>query len=189
MNRTTTKVLLIILAFCLMECKSNIAVSPEGMLSNRSGWPYDAYGGYITIQTHQSAGYSGELIGIRKDSLVILSNNLIFIHKTEVLNGRIIIYAPNSYKKGWLFAIPNLLLLGLMGNYGISPLVISLIFTGLNVGAMGIAISTEELKYNYIDWSGDGDEVIKYARFPKGIPEELNLKLLSTRELVKSKGK
>lgn len=172
-----------------MECKSNTAVAPQGILPNRSGLPYDAYGGYITIQTQQSAGYSGELIGMRNDSLVILSNNLISLHKTEVQNGRIIIYDPNSYKKGLLLAIPNLLLLGLVGNYGYPPLLISLIFTGLNVGAMGIAKYKEELKYNYIDWSGDGDEVIKYARFPRGIPAELNLKLLSTRELPSKNNK
>lgn len=184
MNRNIFNVLLTIVAFCLMECKSNTVVSPQGMVPNRKGLPYDAYGGYITIQTQQNTGYAGELLGIRNDSLVILSSNLIYIHKTEILNGRIIIYEPNSYRQGLLFAIPNLFLLGLIGNYGFAPVLTSVFFTGLNLGALGIAKTTEELKYNYIDWTGEGSEVLKYARFPNGIPTQLDLKLLSPRDLT-----
>lgn len=172
-----------------MECKSNTVVSPQGMVPKRNGLPDDAYGGYITLQTKQNTGYAGELIGTRNDSLVILSNNLFYIHKTEILNGRIIIYEPNHYRQGLLFAIPNLFLLGLIGNYGFAPVVTSLLFTGLNLGALGIAKTTEELKYNYIDWTGDGSEVLKYARFPQGIPAQLNLKLLSIRNLSRTDGK
>jgi hypothetical protein len=159
------------------------------MVPKRSSLPYDVYGGYITLQTHQNENYSGELIGERNDSLVILSNNLIYIHKKEVLNGRVVIYVPNSQKKGLLLAIPNLFLLGLIVNYGSPPIIFSLILTGLNVGAFGIAKSTEELKYNYIEWSGDGSEVIKYARFPNGIPTQLQLKLLSTKNLPSTNDK
>ncbi|GAB3661048.1 hypothetical protein GCM10028791_35290 [Echinicola sediminis] len=172
----------ILLTFGLMSCQKNIVLAPEGTVPLRKDLPTEVFGGYITVQTTDPMlKYSGELIGVRNDSLFILNEQIIGIKIAEINYGRIFIYSPNNHLSGLLFLIPNLLLFGANCEdcSGKLPLILS--FSALNLLGFSIANSTEMAKTNYIDWKGDWQEIVIYSRFPYEIPEDLDLAELQPR--------
>lgn len=169
----------------LVGCKTNIVLAPSGTVPKRNALPYDAFGGYITIQTLDNLNYSGELIGMRNDSLIVLAESLIYVNSKNISKARIIVFAPNKYGGGYLLAIPNIGLLGLMGEYGGATAVFAVFLTAIDAIGISIAMGTENKKVNYYDWSEGWNEVMKYSRFPYGIPQSINDSELR-RRIIKS---
>ncbi|QYH39459.1 hypothetical protein GYM62_11940 [Algoriphagus sp. NBT04N3] len=175
--------LTLLVGLVLSSCASNLVLAPDGNVPKRLDLPSDPYGGYITIIASGET-ISGELIGVRNDSLVVLySNQAISKPLDQVTYGQLIAHDPNSYLAGALIPmIPNALLLTI-GGYGASPLVTALVFSGINLGGMGIASATENRKINYFEWEKEKEQLLKYARFPGGIPEKVNLGSLTNRPI------
>ena len=169
----------------LVGCKTNILLAPVGTVPKRSAFTHDAYGGYITILTADNFSCSGELIGLRNDSIIVLADSVISIGSKNISKARIIVYSPNKYGAGFLLAVPNLGLLGLSGEYGGSPASLAVFLTVIDAIGISIAMSTENKKVNYYDWSEGWNEVMKYSRFPYGVPQNINISELK-RRIIKS---
>ncbi|WP_296618247.1 hypothetical protein [Marivirga sp.] len=180
-----------ILLMVLNSCNSNLILAPDGAVPKRTDLDRDLYGGYITVIADGET-LTGELIGVRNDSIVVLVDNQAFSKPlAQVTYGKIIAHAPNSYVAGGLLPmIPNAIMMTI-GGYGGGPIVVGLLFSGINVGGMGAARATEDQKFNYFEWEKEKEELLKYSRFPAGIPEKVELGRLMGRPLPvdSSKGK
>jgi hypothetical protein len=163
-------------------CERNLVLAPKGMVPNRHALPYDPFGSYITIQTSDSIRYSGELIGMRNDSVILLGESVSRINSKSIFKARVIVHGPNQYGAGFLFMVPSLFLFGLDGGeYGDGPAVMALLFTIYDAVGLSLAVGTETKKVNYYDWSESPDGVMKYSRFPYGVPQSIKLSELQRR--------
>ncbi|WP_296705732.1 hypothetical protein [Algoriphagus sp.] len=180
-----------ILLMVLNSCTSNIILAPEGAVPKRTDLERDLYGGYITIIADGKT-LTGELIGVRNDSIVVLVDNQAFSKPlAQVTYGKIIAHAPNSYVAGGLLPmIPNAIMMTI-GGYGGTPILMGLFLSAINAGGMTAAMATENQKFNYFEWEKEKEELLKYSRFPGGIPEKVELGSLMGRPFPEdnSKGK
>jgi len=165
----------------LSGCKSNVVLAPQGTVPKRSALPYDPFGGYITIHTTDNTSYSGELIGMRNDSVIVLTESISLVNSKDISKARIIVHSPKQYGAGFLLALPNVFLLGLSRVYGSGPAVTAIFLTIVDAIGISVAIGTENKKVNYYDWSEGWNEVMKYSRFPSGVPPSINLSELKGR--------
>ncbi len=169
-----------VLMICLTGCASSVHLAPPGYVPKRADLLSDVYGSYITLRT-TNGQYSGELIGMRNDSVVVLGpayfNEIL---RSEILDGRLIVHQPNSYAGGFVTMIPNVLLLTISG-YGSDPAQLSLILTLVDILGMLPAKGAESGIKNYFDLVEGWTKVMQYARFPAGIPAEVNISTLSKR--------
>jgi hypothetical protein len=172
------------LIILLSACKSNLIMAPQGTVPKRSQLDRDGFGGYITLMAD---GYyhTGELIGVRNDTIVVLGDkSLSKISMEQITYGQVIVHSPNSYvAAGVLPMIPNIALFTISG-YGGSPAGLGILLSAINAGGLAAASGTENLKYNYFDWSTAKAEVLKYSRFPGGIPAQVRLDDLQPRPLA-----
>lgn len=162
-------------------------VAPQGTVPKRNALPYDAFGGYITVKTNDSAIYSGELIGMRNDTMMVLADSMKYINPKNISKARIVICSPNQYGKGFFLALPNLFLLGLSNEYGGGPAGLAIGLTVIDAIGVSIAKGTENKRINYYDWSEGWTEVMKYSRFPSGVPSNIKLSELRSRPLKSAK--
>lgn len=181
-ERTILRLFVPLILAGLVGCNPNAVLAPKGTVPNRHALLYDAFGGYITIQTSDSTRYSGELIGMRNDSVILLGESVSRIYSKSISKARVIVHGPNHYGAGFLFMIPSLFLLGLdEGEYGEGPVAMALLFTAINAVGLSLAVGTETKKVNYYDWSEGPDGVMKYSRFPYGVPQHIRLSELQRR--------
>jgi hypothetical protein len=180
-----------ILLMVLNSCTSNLILAPEGAVPKRTYLDRDLYGGYITVIADGET-LTGELIGVRNDSIVVVVDNQAFSKPlAQVTYGKLIAHAPNSYVAGGLLPmIPNAIMMTI-GGYGGGPILMGLFFSAINAGGMVAAGATENQKFNYFEWDKEKEELLKYSRFPGGIPEKVELGRLKGRPLTvdSSKGK
>lgn len=167
----------------LNSCTSNLILAPEGTVPKRTDLERDFYGGYITVIAGGET-LTGELIGVRNDSIVVVVDNQAFSKPlAQVTYGKLIAHAPNSYVAGGLLPmIPNAILMT-VGGYGGAPIITGLFFSAINAVGMGAAGATENQKFNYFEWDKEREELLKYSRFPGGIPETVELGRLKARPL------
>lgn len=181
--KTNTLIILTVLTL-FFGCKpARVVQAPAGTVPRRSQLPQDVYGGYITVTTRDSMNFSGELIGMRNDSLVVLADTVIKMPREAVLSARVIVHLPNDYRTGGyiLMGLSSLVMFQ-AGGYGEGPIAMGI--SGILYNGIGLASAqnTENLKINYYDWAEGWENVILYSRFPKGIPVTLNLSELTGRE-------
>lgn len=159
-------------------------MAPQGTVPKRSQLDRDGFGGYITLMAD---GYyhTGELIGVRNDTIVVLGDKSISkITLDQITYGQIIVHSPNNYvAAGVLPMIPNVVLMTI-GGYGGGPAAFGILLSAINAGGLAAASGTENLKFNYFDWSTAKTEVLKYSRFPGGIPAQVSLDNLNPRPIV-----
>jgi hypothetical protein len=161
----------------------NYVLAPRSSLPVRDRLPQDVFGSFITVTASDSLLFSGELIGMRNDSLFILSDSLVTIHRNYVSKARIIVHLPNNYKTGGfvLMGLSGLVMIHGGGEYGGGPIglgVASILINGIGLTS---AQETENKKINYYDWSEGWEKVIVYSRFPQGIPSAIKLSELNAR--------
>ncbi|MFC3417578.1 hypothetical protein [Algoriphagus hitonicola] len=181
--------LLLIGIFALSGCASNLVQAPKGSVPNRSNLDRDGYGGYVTLVADGNY-ILGELIGNRNDTVMVLGEHgLTRVPMDQITFGQLIAHDPNDYLGvGLLSVIPNALMMT-VGGYGGGPIAYGLVFSVINLFGMSTAMGTEDLKFNDFDWSKEKDELLKYSRFPGGIPEPVDLDKLSTRPMPPAKSK
>lgn len=183
----------IVSAMSLFSCGPAAYVSaPVGSIPLRKNLEMDVHGSYITLLTTDSITHSGELIGIRNDTIVILSDNvnimllnrLSLIARNRVSSARIIVHLPNNYRVGGGIAMG---LSGAVifhtGGYGSAPLAMGLWGLAFNGIGLASAQGTEDMKVNYFDWSEGWEKVMIYSRFPKEIPSTISLEELQPRNV------
>lgn len=167
-----------VLVIFLAGCKINSVPVPDGMEVDRISLSSHPYGSYISGMDTNNNNFAGELIGVRNDTMVVLSHTLHLISKTTVSNARVIIYKPKNYNAGYLMLVPNLIMMAAGTPYGGSALVLGFLFSAGDVAGIVSAKSWEKSGFNYIDWSEDPNKLLLYSRFPAGIPAKIDLKTL-----------
>lgn len=173
---------LLILLLILSGCQTNVIMAPKGSVPKRTELEKDGYGGYFTLVADGNY-ITGELIGVRNDSIVVLSNVLSKVPIDQITYGQVIVHNPNNYLAGGLLPMfPNLILMTI-GGYGGSPIAFGLFLSAINTAGMATASGTENLKVNYFEWKESPSEVLKYSRFPGGIPNQVNLEDLQPRTI------
>ncbi|WP_439481367.1 hypothetical protein [Cyclobacterium plantarum] len=173
------KKICIALVFSLAACKINSVPVPDGMEVDRISLSSHPYGSYISGMDTNNNYFAGELIGVRNDTMVVLSQTLHLITKTEVSHARVIIYKPKNYNAGFLMLAPNLIMMAVGIPYsGSAALVLGFLFSAGDVAGIMAAKSWEKSGFNYIDWSEDPNKLLIYSRFPAGIPAQINLTAL-----------
>jgi len=167
----------------LYGCNSQSRMmAPTASLPVRDQLPEDVYGGYITITRRDSAVLSGELIGMRSDSLYVLSDTMKSIHRDQIASARVIVHLPNNYRKvGFPVIGASGLVILQAAEYAEGPLMLGLGSMALNGLALYSAQATEDLKVNYYDWSEGWQKVMAYSRFPYNIPDTIRLSELEPR--------
>ena len=159
----------------------------KGTVPMRSQVLYDAFGGQITIETNDKVMYTGELIGIRNDSVVVLGQNLTLVEVDNIAKATVVTYEPHNLRPGFILMIPSLLLFVHTSDYGEGALILGSILAGITAATVGAAVATEGNSKNYRELAEGWDEIIKYSRFPAGIPRGIALATLEARTLPKAK--
>ena len=171
--------ILLVLSFTLINCHPTIA--PTRSVPKRNALPIDAYGGWIDIKLVSSSdsveekSFQGELIAVEVDSVYILQLDKVQgLAISEVKSAKIIIFNTSMNGYGiWTF-LASLLTLS-NGAYAVLTLPVTLI--------TGIATTIGEAnRINYIDYpQNDVSELRKFARFPQGMPKDINMATLRSR--------
>jgi hypothetical protein len=175
-----------LIGFILAACAPATVLAPKGTVPKRAQLEQDVFGGYITLKTTDSISYTGELIGVRNDSLVILAETAISIPRKNISTARVIIHNPNDYKGAAAgLSVPGFLNFTHVGEFGAAPaaLVVSVILN--NAIGLASAQATEIRKINYMDWEEGWEKVAIYSRFPMGIPTGIRLAELNGRDIKK----
>ncbi len=151
-----------------MSCST--VKAPSGTVPVRNALATDAFGGWIELSLiTPKDSISGEFIATCNDSLYIMDRGEVKIYPiSNIRLARLVIFKNMSGAFGaWtffgsLFTISN-------GGF--------LIFTLPATLIMGIATTIGEAKrLNFLDYpSNSFENLSKYARFPQGIPEGLNI--------------
>lgn len=166
----------------LMSCTSTWVKS--SYVPKRSNFEFDAYGSYIKVTLADGKVIAGELIGIRDDSVVVLNEMVYTISRSGIVQAQLITHNPNDY--AWGYA--SILLTIANGGFAI--------FTGpLWLISTAAAVTTETQKrfktYPATLPKGSKDrlmspeeawtEMMKFSRFPMGIPRQVELSQLTKR--------
>lgn len=129
------------------------------------------FGSYINIKTIDNASIKGELIAVTSDMLYVLTKNdsIVFLDSanTNEVKDYFIRYAKgNGRKYGWMIPVTSLLTLS-HGVFMIISLPVNLLTTSI---VTFNAANSFTVKKKNITWG----ELKMFARFPQGIPQEIN---------------
>lgn len=170
----------ILIAFCVIVlCGCSTVKAPQGSVPRRKAIVTDAFGGWISVssKTIQST-IQGELIAISSDSVLIMSESKVqVLSKVDIDNARIIFFNNESGAySGWTFL--NSLATISNGYFLVFTLPINLI-TGISTA------SGEAKRINYYDYPAlTWEELNKYARFPQGLPDQVDTKEIKPRPIA-----
>jgi hypothetical protein len=170
----------ILIALCFMVlCGCSAVKAPQGSVPRRKDIVTDAFGGWISasLKTTRNS-IQGEFIAISLDSVFIMSDNKVqILPKADIDNARIILFNSESGAySGWTF-LSSLATIS-NGHFLVFTLPINLI-TGISTA------SGEAKRINYYDYPAlTWDELNKYARFPQGIPEQVDTKEIKPRPIT-----
>lgn len=173
----------ILIALCfIVLCGCSTVKAPQGSVPRRKAIVTDAFGGWINVslKTTQSS-IQGEFIAVSSDSLFIMSDYKVqILPKADIDNARVVFFNTESGIYGaWTFL--NSLATISNGYFLVFTLPINLI-TGIST------TSGEAKRINYYDYPTlSWDELNKYARFPQGIPEQVDTKEIKPRPMAHHK--
>ncbi len=162
--------------------------APQNTVPRRIDFDQDPFGGYIKITSKDSTRYEGELIGSRNDSVMVLKSKSISLAKSDIVRAMVIMYNPGQYGFGYL----GILATPLINGY----------FLGITAPLWIISTTSavaEEDTPNYksfpakpvmvkkapptlISESEAWKELLKYSRFPGGVPDNIRLTDLKGRQ-------
>lgn len=183
--KTKFLISILVLAMSMLSCgKAAFVSAPGGSVPLRKDLEKDVYGSYIILLTTDKTEYRGELIGMRNDTIVVLSSDLNLILRDKVSSARAIVHLPNNYRVGGgvLMGLSGLVIFQTPG-YGGSAFTLGLFGMLFNGIGLASAQGTEDMKINYFDWSEGWEKVMIYSRFPKGIPSVVKIQELRPREI------
>lgn len=175
----------ILLLFALLLCGCYTRRIPGHYLPGPKDVGFSALGSWILVRpsplsdSSQPAEVSGELIGIRSDTLFVLTvDSIILIGKGQVAEASLFIFREPMRKYAvltGLFLVPVVIS---MIAYPTDPFIIfsfAPLFAG-SLSAIFEALSAESrLSYPSVHSLAD---FLRYSRFPQGIPPGVNLEEL-----------
>lgn len=176
------KIKILITLSATVLCGCSTVKAPHGSVPKRKAIVTDAFGGWISasLKTTRNS-IQGEFIAISSDSVFIMSDNKVQpLPKADIASARIILFnnVSDNYS-GWTFL--NSLATISNGYFLIFTLPINLI-TGISTA------NAEAKRINYYDYPAlTWDELSKFARFPQGIPEQVDTKEIKPRPIVQRK--
>ncbi|MBC8374723.1 MAG: hypothetical protein H8E26_01690 [FCB group bacterium] len=162
-------IILVIFLF-VISCASTTA--PDEWLSSAEQTQTQAYGGWIDIELTQTTSREpltsirGELIAISTDTVYVLAEALIATPKVKIKHARLTIYDSEAGKlAGWT-------VLGTFSTISHGFLLILSAPIWIISGSTAAAIQSRKPILDYPKISLD--QFKKYARFPQGLPANLN---------------
>jgi hypothetical protein len=164
-----SKLLFVIGLIVLLNSCSSVK-APLGTVPVRNALATDTFGGWIELSLiSPKDSISGEFIATSNDSLYIMDRGEVKIYAVSNISlARLVIFKNMSSTFGaWTF-LGSLLTIS-NGAF--------LLFTLPTTLIMGISTTIGEAKrINFLDYPSNSIENLsKYARFPQGIPEGLNI--------------
>lgn len=176
---------LIILCLCIplaalaLRCASTGA--PRGWLPHAKQAQQEAYGAWIWVEYSRGSAKQtaeGELIAVERDSIFILTqastqDTLVAIAESEIELGRLTAYdAKDRLLAGWT-AVGSLTTLS--HGFGLLATLPLWVVSGSIATVAQSFAPVEELPVE--SW----DDLRKYARFPQGLPEGLDSRMLKSK--------
>ncbi len=161
----------------ILLCACKTVNAPRGTLPMRKEIAMDAYGGWIELAlTSDPKPVQGELIVVSTDSVYVMETNYVNGYaKGDISSARVIFFntAVKDYTT-WAVLWPFVTISN--GGFLFITLPLTLI-AGINTS------HAEATRVNYIDYPENGfEEFKKYARFPQGKIEAINLEALEPRD-------
>jgi hypothetical protein len=157
-----------ILPFSLVILFLSSCLTPK-YLPEFSKIDVNEYGSYIKITRKTSFKIDGELLAIDNDKIIVLTKETkkcLAVSFSDVKSFKLMYAKPKHY--GW--TIPAFIAYPFMhGWYSVFTIPIHLVVT-ISVTATG------ENSYNYSDKNISMDKLKMFARFPQGIPPNLDLR-------------
>ena len=175
---TKIKILIILLSIGILGCSKEVMYKNKLVPRTRKAVSINPYGSYIEIKASKKQ-YEGEFIAIANDSLYVMTlTDLISISKNEIVSFELILTQNKS--KHILAAVLISMIPALLGVLVHSDYSSEFITLGLTTGALGgLAALIESQRVatiiKYPNPVSDLSLVMKYARFPVGIPEKLDI--------------
>lgn len=175
---TKLKILIIFLSVGIFGCSKEVIYKNKLVPRTSNAVSTNPYGSYIEIKILQKQ-YEGEFIVFTNDSLFVLTlTDLIAISKNDIVSFEIILAQNKS--KYLLTAVLVSMIPAFLGMLVHSDYSSEFLVLGLTTGVLGglaALIESQRLatiiKYPYP--VSDLSLIMKYARFPAGIPEELDI--------------
>ena len=172
---------LFLLGGAMMGCVGT--PGPKGWLPKPNQALYDAYGAWLVVEYASAEGNAiteGEFIAKDLQTVYILNDTgLAKIPRTKITHVTLAVYKEQGLIRAW--AIVGTLSSASHGFYAAISFPIWLV-TGISNAAAESRSGI--VKSSYIDWA----EFEKFARFPQGIPEGIDLDTLQPKKRGKKQG-
>ncbi len=167
--------LCIIVCLLVLGAGCTAVRAPSGTVPKRKAITTDAFGSWIRLINYDRYVLQGELISATGESLLVLTQNgPREVSKEDIASARLIIYDTNT---------SEYVLWTMLGSVSTLSNGAFLIVTFPAWLLAGITTSSgESNRDNYLDYPGVSlDELIKYSRFPQGLPAGIDLSSLRPR--------
>lgn len=179
-NKVKIIVSLSLVGVLMMGCVST--PGPEGWLPTPKEALPDAFGAWMIVESVSEADKKiseGEFIAVQNKKVYLLTkNNLIVISTDKVRHVTLATYREKRIVGVWTF-------LGTLStiSHGFYSLISVPIWLSSGIWNAAAESSSGILKISALNWQ----EIQKYARFPQGIPQGIDLQLLKGKPLAKKK--
>jgi hypothetical protein len=154
---------ILIAALCVFMNSCATTNAPPGWLSETERVAADPYGGWVDIQCHHDLFY-GELIAVTKDTLFMADSSLHAISSQDILVAHVTRYQ--------IYSLSGVVILGTISTLSHGSLLIISMPLWLLLGSTAAYIRAHEPIIEYPD--KPLEELTPFARFPQGLPSELN---------------
>lgn len=147
-----------------MNCVSNKA--PKHFLKKPVLAQHDPYGGWIEVQTLEGEWYYGELIAVQDDSLYLLDTTLQSVAVSEITYAKLVGYDSEADGMGTLVVLGTLSTIS-NGVYLVCTFPLWAIGGGY--------VAHLQSKLPVLEFPAQDIKLFQYfARFPQGLPENLD---------------
>ena len=157
-----------------VACANNPA--PSGWLPSAQEAPEEPYGAWVQLRKIDRTELGGEFIAIHGDTLFVLSerSGLVALHRGQMDQARLAYYSSNwGLMAGWT----TLGSLATISNGAFAVITLPMWLIG---GTLATSLESRAPLEGVRRWT-QWYELRKYARFPQGIPDGLDRRLLRPR--------
>jgi hypothetical protein len=173
-NRLFPRIVCAVVCLLFGDCAASH--EPSRWLSDPDKVPVDPYGAWIEVKT-DSGRVDGEFIAVSPDSVYVANTSLQAVNRNRIASARVVVYNSNDVSAGLILG-PLLTISN--GWY--------LIFTA-PMWMIGGTIATISRSYEPVfDYPAKSfGELTRYARFPRGLPPEVDRGGLKMKQVEKRK--
>lgn len=167
--------LCLILCLLILGAGCTAVRAPGKTVPKRKAITTDAFGGWLSLINNSQDTLQGELIAATGESLYVLTHSgPLEISKEDITSARLVVYNTNT---------SEYVLWAILGSLSTISNGFYFVFTFPAWLLAGIPTSIGESKRNnYLDYPANSlEEMIKYSRFPQGLPAGIELPSLRPR--------